>query len=78
MVEAGWRSVEITAAADQISKGMAQVRCVLAIDGKVPLGEQSRTGANRQKFNASGIAQREVGKKKRLSCCRIIEEESAT
>jgi hypothetical protein len=76
MVAAGWRSVEITAEAEQVSKGMAVVTKVQLIDGEAPNGYQSRTGAKRQTFNASGIAQREVGKKKRLSTC-IVEEVAA-
>lgn len=76
MVPAGWRSVEIAAQVEKVSKGMAVVVKVLTIDGDAPNGYQSRTGAKRQTFNASGIAQREVGKKKRLSAC-IVEEVAA-
>jgi hypothetical protein len=37
----------------------------------LPIGD-SRTGAKRQKYHAAGIAQREVGMKKRLSACEIV------
>jgi hypothetical protein len=69
MVPAGWRSVEITASAKKISAKRAEVLEVLAIDGEEPNGYKSRTGANRQKYNAAGIAQLEVGKIKILSKC---------
>lgn len=73
MVDAGWRSVEITAEVEQVSKGMAVVTDVIAIDGEAPYGYQSRTGARRQRYKADSIAQREIGKKKRLSACVIVE-----
>lgn len=72
-VDAGWRGVEIEARAKQVSKGMAEVVEVRSIDGEAPVGYVSRTGAKRQTYNASGIAKREVGKKKRLSACWTIE-----
>jgi hypothetical protein len=68
---AGWRSVEITAKAEQTSAKMATVIEVDEIDGAAPIGYTSRTGAKRQTYNAAGIAQREVGAKKRLSSCEI-------
>jgi hypothetical protein len=71
---AGWRSVTITASAEKISAGMAAVKSVIAIDGEKPVGYTSRTGANRQKYNAAGIAAREVGKRKRISAC-VVEVE---
>ena len=77
MVAAGWRSVEIVAEAEQVSKGMVSVTKVIAIDGETPNGYMSRTGAKRQTFNASGIAQREIGKKKRLSAVEIVNEAAA-
>lgn len=70
-VDAGWRSINITAKAEQISKGMAKVVEVTAIDGEAPRYGMSRTGANRQRFNGNYIAQREVGAKKRLSACQV-------
>ena len=72
---AGWRSVTITATAAQVSAGMAQVEQVIEIDGAPPVGYTSRTGAKRQQYHAAGIALREIGKRKRISTCRIIAEE---
>jgi len=68
---AGWRSVTITADAEQVSPGMARVTRVTAIDGEVPAYDMSRTGARRQSFKGLGVAQREVGTRKRLSACTI-------
>lgn len=70
--QAGWRSVTITANADKISAGMAQVVKVTEIDGDAPTGYTSRTGAKRQTYNAAGIAEREIGAKKRISTCRVM------
>jgi hypothetical protein len=70
---AGWRSVTITAEAEKVSAGMATVTRVTAIDGEAPRYGMSRTGARRQQYNGAGIAQREVGTRKRLSACRLIE-----
>jgi hypothetical protein len=72
MVAAGWRSVRITAKVESLSEKMAKVVEVLAIDGDSPKGYASRTGANRQKYNASSVALREVGAKKRLSACEVV------
>ena len=72
LVDAGWRSVTITAKAARISKGMAQVVEVTEIDGESPTGYTSRTGAKRQRYNARGVALREVGARKRLSSCEIV------
>ena len=72
---AGWRSVTITADAAQVSAGMARVDQVTAIDGAPPVGYTSRTGARRQQYHAAGIALREIGKRKRISTCRIIADE---
>ena len=66
---AGWRPVEITATAQQVSSKMAVVTQVLLIDGSVPTGYTSRTGAKRQTYHAAGIAERELGKRKRISAC---------
>jgi hypothetical protein len=70
---AGWRPVTITAAAEQVSPGMARVCAVETIDGEAPTGYTSRTGAKRQQYNARGVAAREIGTKKRLSACSIID-----
>ena len=69
--QAGWRNVTIEASAEQVSAGMAKVTEVLTIDGDAPIGYTSRTGAKRQTYHAAGIAQREVGAKKRLSSCEV-------
>lgn len=76
MVAAGWRSVTIEALAHRVGLRMAKVASVEAIDGEAPTGYLSRTGANRQKYNAAGIARREVNKNKVLSSCSIIQEET--
>ena len=68
----GWRSVEITARVKPISEKMVEVVEVIAIDGEAPEGYTSRTGAKGQTYNAGGVAQREIGKKKRLSACKIM------
>ena len=67
--QAGWRPVTISAEAEQVSAGMARVIRVIKIDGEDPVGYTSRTGALRQQYHAAGIAQREVGARKRLSAC---------
>jgi hypothetical protein len=72
-VPAGWRSVDITARARRISPGMAEVVEVLEIDYKEPRGYMSRTGALRQAYNGLAVAEREIGKRKRLSSCFIFE-----
>ena len=71
---AGWRSVTIKADAEQISAGMARVTRVLAINGETPTGTMSRTGARRQEFWGTGAAKREVGARKRLSACTLLED----
>lgn len=73
-VPAGWRSVTIIARARRTSPKMAEVVEVLEIDGEAPTGYTSRTGAKRQRYHAAGIAQREVGARKRLGTCYIVEE----
>jgi hypothetical protein len=72
MVPAGWRQVTIKAEAEKTSEKMATVITVLEIDGEEPTGYTSRTGAKRQTYHAAGIAQREVGMKKRLSSCTVF------
>ena len=70
--DVGWRGVTICADALKISERMAQLQCVTSIDGEQPTGYISRTGSIRQSYHAGGIAQREIGKKKRLSTCEVI------
>jgi hypothetical protein len=70
---AGWRGVSIQARAQRISAGMVEVIEVVAIDGEAPHYGQSRTGARRQSYNGAGVAQREVGARKRISTCSIEE-----
>ena len=70
---AGWRGVTIAADAERVSAGMARVLAVTAIDGEDPRPGMSRTGARRQQFNGAGVAAREVGARKRLSACSILE-----
>jgi hypothetical protein len=72
LVAAGWRPVVIRAEAQRTSPRMAVVTRVRAIDDKAPTGYTSRTGAKRQTFDAAGIARREVGARKRLSCCEVV------
>ena len=70
---AGWRSVAITADAERVSDGMARVVVVTAIDGEDPRPGMSRTGARRQQYNGAAIAAQEVGARKRLSACSLLE-----
>lgn len=70
---AGWRGVSVTAEAERTSLRMVEVVNVIAIDGDVPTGYTSRTGAKRQQYNAAGVAQREVGKRKRLSSVFVVD-----
>ena len=72
---AGWRGVTITAAAEQISEKRCRILGVMLIDGKVPSGYASRTGAKRQSYNAAGVSQREVGKIKNLSSLKEVSED---
>lgn len=74
---AGWRNVTIRAEAERISAGMARVVRVVAINGETPAGTMSRTGARRQEFRGTGIAEREVGARKRLSACAILSTTGA-
>lgn len=73
LVNAGWRSITITAKATKISEKMAIVDDVLSIDDEELRVDMSRTGANRQKYNGFYIASRETGLKKRLSSCSVSE-----
>jgi hypothetical protein len=72
LVDAGWRSVYIKAKAVKISPKMAEVVNVLEIDGEIPSGYVSRTGAKRQRYNSDSIAKREVGSRKRISSCSVL------
>ena len=69
---AGWRNVSIEADAVRLSPGMAQVEKVVAIDGATPAYGVSRTGARRQEYNGLGVAEREVGARKRISACEVV------
>lgn len=69
---AGWRGVTITAKATKTSEKMALVVEVLEINGESPKSNMSRTGASRQRFNGKSVSCREVGAKKRLSACEIV------
>jgi hypothetical protein len=71
-VAAGWRSVAIVAACEQVSPGMVQVTRIELIDGETPGYGQSRTGAKRQEFNGKWLAEKQVGAKKRLSACEVM------
>jgi hypothetical protein len=70
---AGWRSVTILAEAEPLNDKMATVVNVVAIDGEKPDYKMSRTGARRQQFNGLYFAHSQVGKRKRLSNCTVIE-----
>jgi hypothetical protein len=70
---AGWRGVTVTAEATPSDSGkMAVVENVLLIDDESPDRNASRTGANRQRYNGEYFADREIGKRKRLSACTVI------
>ena len=68
-----WRSETVIAKARKINEKMAEVIEVLELGGEEAKGYISRTGSKSQVYNASGIAAREVGAKKRLSACEVIE-----
>ena len=70
-VPAGWRQVYIKALAEPISEKRAKVLEVLEIDGEEIKANMSRTGAKRQTYHGTGIAQREIDKVKILSKCDI-------
>jgi hypothetical protein len=72
-VPAGWRSVNIVAECEQVSPGFAVVKTVELIDGEPPHYGQSRTGAKRQEFNGHYWAKTQIGAKKRISACKILE-----
>jgi len=73
LTPAGFRSVEMTARAEQITPKRAKILEILAIDGADVKANMSRTGANRQKFYGVGAASREEGKMKNLSACTILQ-----
>lgn len=70
---AGWRSVSVIATATQVSPGMAVVDNVELINGEAPNYCMSRTGAHRQEFNGFTVSSGQVGVKKRISACEVIE-----
>ena len=70
---AGWRSVWVRATAVMTSAKMAEVTEVTKIGGEDPSRSMSVSGSRRQAFDGLSIAQREMGAKKRLSACQIIE-----
>lgn len=72
-VPAGWRSVDVVAEATKITEKMAVVTEVTTIDGEEPSTCQSRTGASRQSFNGFFWAGLQVGTRKRLSACKILD-----
>jgi len=72
LVNAGWRSINITAKAEMISPKKAKIIEVTDVDGEGVTGYASRTGANRQKYNVSYIASREIGNTKILSKCDVL------
>ena len=74
-VAAGWRSVPVIARARPLGRGgLAQVTEVLAVGGHAPdTTWASRTGANRQGYSPAAISNRELGKRKRVSACHILD-----
>ena len=69
---AGWRSIDVQAIIEKTSEKTGKVTTILLVDGEKPAYMQSRTGAKRQQFNGLFVARLEVGKKKRLSSCKIL------
>lgn len=76
-VAAGWRSVNIVADVEKLNEAIAIVKNVILIDGETPAYSQSRTGAKRQEFNGIFWAKTQIGAKKRLSSCTILNEVTA-
>lgn len=73
LVPAGWRSITVTALLELSKSGkMGKVIDVLDVDGDGTSGYTSRTGANRQKYNLTYIATRELGQNKRISSCEVL------
>lgn len=72
-VAAGWRDVNVVAKAAMVSKAMAEVVEVITIDGEEPSRTQSRTGAKHQESNGIWWSKTQIGAKKRVSACEVIE-----
>jgi hypothetical protein len=73
-VDVGWRSILIKAEAVPCGRGLAEIIRVFSVDGNDPTATwASRTGARRQSYSPSSVALREVGKRKRLSACEIVD-----
>ena len=71
--DAGWRSVWVRATASPLSAKMVEVVEVTKICGEDPVKNMSVSGSRRQAFNGLSISQRELGAKKRLSACSILQ-----
>ena len=71
--DAGWRGVWVRANAVMVSAKMAEVTEVTKIGGEDPSRSMSVSGSRRQAFNGISISQRELGAKKRLSACSILQ-----
>lgn len=71
-VNAGWRSIQVTAIAEKISEKRAKVLEVIDVDGNGNSGYASRTGANRQKYSVASVAKRELDNIKILSKCKTV------
>lgn len=72
LVNAGWKSVEITAKAEKISEKRCTITEVVDVDGEGTSGYASRTGAKRQQYNVGYIAGREVGLTKVISKLTVL------
>jgi hypothetical protein len=64
---AGHRSVYVIASAIKLTDKRCQVTEVLTIDDEAPNKYMSRTGAKRQQFDGTYLADNEIGKKKNIS-----------
>ena len=71
-VQAGWRSIKITALLEKVSEKRAKVVKVIDVDGDGDHGYTSRTGAKRQQYSINYVAQRELDSIKILSKCLSI------
>ena len=60
------------ATASPLSAKMVEVVEVTKIGGEDPVKSMSVSGSRRQAFNGISISQREIGAKKRLSTCEIV------
>ena len=73
-MDAGWRQIYVCAEARPIGRGLAEVVEVTSVDGHDPeVAWASRTGAYRQSYSPASIARRELGKRKRVSACEILD-----